>query len=58
MSVSILTITQYKRRECIEILFDIIVDQTYKSILEWVIVEGSPSEDLANLNKEFIEKVI
>ncbi len=40
-TVSIITITQLKRYECLEILFDIIKNQTYRHIIEWVIVEGS-----------------
>ena len=43
-TVSIVTITQLKRFPCLEILRDIIKGQTYKNIVEWVVVEGSPSE--------------
>ena len=48
-SVSLVTITQYKRFKCLEILIDIIFNQTYKNIIEWVIVEGSHNyEDILN----------
>jgi glycosyltransferase involved in cell wall biosynthesis len=46
-TVSIVTITQLKRFTCLEILKDIIESQTYKNIIEWVIVEGSKDEDIA-----------
>ena len=44
MSVSIVTITQLKRKETILVLVDLIKQQTYKNITQWVIVEGSPLE--------------
>jgi glycosyltransferase involved in cell wall biosynthesis len=60
-SVSIITITQLKRFECLVILLDLIKAQTYSNIIEWVIVEGSKSESDAEINKkniyEFINKV-
>ena len=40
-TVSIVTITQLKRKESIKILIDIIAEQDYPYIIEWVIVEGS-----------------
>jgi hypothetical protein len=46
-TVSIVTITQLKRFTCLEILKDLIESQTYKNIIEWVIVEGSKDEDIA-----------
>lgn len=39
--VSIITVTQIKRVETIKILAAHIVNQTYKNIVQWVIVEGS-----------------
>lgn len=61
LSVSIITITQLKRFECLVILLDLIKAQTYSNIIEWVIVEGSKSESDAEINKknicEFINKV-
>ena len=43
-TVSIVTITQLKRFPCLEVLRDMIKEQTYKNIIEWVLVEGSPLE--------------
>jgi len=60
-SVSIITITQVKRFECLKILLDLIKAQTYSNIIEWVIVEGSKLESDAEINKknicEFINDV-
>ena len=50
MSVSILTVTQWSRHESIKILNDLIGDQTYPHIAEWILVEGSPTAELAHLN--------
>ena len=45
-TVSIITITQYSRFECLKILIEMIKYQTYKNIIEWIIIEGSnDSED-------------
>lgn len=54
MSVSLLTITQLSRNNYIINLCDFIKSQTYKNIIEWVIVEGSALEEDAILNKDFI----
>ena len=43
-TVSIVTITQYCRHEYLKILKTILLEQTYSNIIEWVIVEGSKSE--------------
>jgi glycosyltransferase involved in cell wall biosynthesis len=60
-TVSIITITQYRRIECIKILYEMIKRQTYDKIKEWVIVEGSQSKDDGALNgsamHEFINKI-
>lgn len=60
-SVSIITITQFKRFECLKILFDLIKSQTYTNIIEWVIVEGSKSDqDILDNSKNilgFIDQV-
>jgi hypothetical protein len=40
-TVSIVTITQYSRRECLANLSMLIKAQIYKNIVEWVIVEGT-----------------
>ena len=53
-SVSIVTITQLKRFSCLEVLRDLIKEQTYKNIIEWVIVEGSKNENDAKMNAENI----
>jgi len=51
-TVSIVTITQLKRFSCLEILKDVIKEQTYQNIIEWIIVEGSKDEDAAaNIEK-------
>lgn len=44
-SVSIITITQFSRFDCLQILVDLIQDQNYKNIIEWVIVEGSKTRE-------------
>jgi len=54
-SVSLVTITQLKRFNCLEILRDLIKEQTYNNIIEWVIVEGSKKKSDANLNKTNID---
>jgi len=54
-TVSIITITQHKRFDCLKVLFEMIKRQNYKNIIEWVIVEGSSSEKEALLNKELIK---
>ena len=54
-SVSLVTITQLKRFNCLEILRDLIKEQTYDNIIEWVIVEGSKKKSDANLNKTNID---
>lgn len=55
MSVSIVTITQIARFDCLNILKELIEKQTYKNILEWVIVEGSKTQEEANTNQKNIE---
>lgn len=57
-SVSILTITQLSRSECLFNLIDIIKEQTYKNIIEWVLVEGSKNIEDAKRNQEFINQII
>ena len=41
--ISIITITQYSRFNCLKNLYNIIKNQDYKKIKEWIIVEGSQS---------------
>lgn len=54
-TVSIVTISQWKRFNCLEILRDLIKDQTYNNTIEWVIVEGSRTEEDASKNAEAIK---
>lgn len=44
-TVSIVTISQKKRHEYLKILMELIQNQTYTNIIEWVIVEGTQSEE-------------
>jgi glycosyltransferase involved in cell wall biosynthesis len=50
-TVSILTITQNVRYDCILVLYEMIKLQLYKNIKEWVLVEGSNNKDDADENK-------
>jgi len=54
-TVSIVTITQLKRFPCVEVLKEMIQSQTYKNIIEWVIVEGSPTEEECKENASKIQ---
>ena len=54
-TVSIITVTQIKRQKTIAITADLIKQQTYKSIIEWVIVEGSKTLEEALENEKFIK---
>jgi len=54
LSVSIVTITQLKRANCLKNLSELIKLQTYDNIIEWVIVEGSKDKSDADKNKENI----
>ena len=56
-SVSLLTITQYSRRECLSNLAMLIKQQVYKNIVEWVIVEGSRDEADAIKNAKLISEM-
>ena len=56
-SVSIITVTQLKRKDTILILFDLIRQQTWTNIIEWVIVEGSALESDGASNSENIKKL-
>ena len=60
--VSLLTITQHSRFPCIQNLYDLIKLQTYTNIKEWIIVEGSPTLDLAEQNRiqltDFINTIL
>lgn len=52
-SVSLLTITQYKRQASLLLLRDLILDQDYPHLLEWILVEGSPTSTSAKMNEVF-----
>ena len=57
MSVSILTVTQWSRRDSLAILNDMIAEQTYSNIVEWIIVEGSSTEADRNRNAKLIQSM-
>ena len=57
-NVSIITVTQLIRKDCLLNLYELIKLQTYKNIIEWVIVEGSKTIDDAKLNKVYIDNLI
>ena len=52
-SVSLLTITQFKRQASLLLLRDLILDQDYPHLLEWILVEGSPTSEEAKANEIF-----
>jgi glycosyltransferase involved in cell wall biosynthesis len=56
-TVSIVTINQLSRVETIKILAELINEQTYKNIIEWVIVEGSSNITDALENKKNVESL-
>ena len=55
-TVSVVTITQYKRRSALRLLYECIKRQTRKPD-EWVIVEGSPLKEDADSNAEQIHSL-
>jgi len=57
-SVSIVTITQLNRIQSFPILIEIIKRQTYKNIIEWIIVEGSPNIEDSIKNKNLLDKYL
>jgi glycosyltransferase involved in cell wall biosynthesis len=50
-TVSIVTITQYSRFNCLKNLYNLIELQDYTNIKEWIIVEGSKTKQHADVNK-------
>jgi len=52
-TVSALTVTQHSRHPSLQILKDLLEDQTYP-VHEWVLVEGSPTKELARQNGHLI----
>ena len=57
-TVSILTISQLSRSECLKLLFDCIRNQSYTNIKEWIIVDGSKSFDEGMCNSILINELI
>ena len=57
MYISIVTITQFSRYQCVQLLLDSIKNQTNKNIIEWIIIEGSSNKLDANLNKIIINNL-
>ena len=57
-SVSIVTITQLSRFKSLQICLETIKQQTYTNIIEWVIVEGSPTIEDAIQSKKNIFTII
>jgi glycosyltransferase involved in cell wall biosynthesis len=56
-TVSIITVSQYSRMECLRNLSDLIKLQLYENILEWVIVEGSPTKIDAFVSAQNVEAI-
>ena len=57
LSVSLLTITQYSRRDCLSNLAMLIQQQVYKNIVEWVIVEGTSDKEDSIKNAKLISEL-
>jgi len=57
-TVSIITITQHKRFRCLQNLYEIIKQQEYLLIKEWIIVEGSQNKDSRSANSKNIQNFI
>jgi hypothetical protein len=57
-SISILTISQLSRSECLNVLFDCIKQQSYKNIKEWIIIDGSKSMDEGMCNQVLVNELI
>jgi hypothetical protein len=57
ITVSIITVSQYSRRYCLANLAQLIQGQIYPTIIEWVIVEGSKTPELALLNAAAVLKL-
>lgn len=57
-TASIITISQLIRFDCLLNLYELIKEQTYTNITEWVIVEGSKNKEDGDKNKENITNLI
>jgi cellulose synthase/poly-beta-1,6-N-acetylglucosamine synthase-like glycosyltransferase len=53
-SVSILTITYLHQNDSLKLLLNMIKNQTYKNIKEWIILEGSMNDDDKVLINELV----
>ena len=53
-TVSLITVTQYSRRACLTNLIELIREQIYDTIVEWVIVEGSQDQADADANQLYL----
>ena len=58
VNVSILTITHLYHNESLFLLLNMIKDQTYKNIKEWIIVEGSTTIDDIICNRVLVNELI
>jgi len=56
-TVSLVTITQYTRRDCLANLAYLIQQQVYTNIIEWVIVEGTPDKADSIENTKLISEM-
>uniref|UniRef100_A0A6C0DAE8 Glycosyltransferase 2-like domain-containing protein n=1 Tax=viral metagenome TaxID=1070528 RepID=A0A6C0DAE8_9ZZZZ len=57
-SVSLITINQLVRKDCLLNLYELIKLQTYDNIIEWIIVEGSKTKEDGDENKLNIEELM
>lgn len=57
-SVSILTLTKLSTSICLNNLVQIIKNQTYKNIIEWIIVEGSNTNEEIICNKIIVNELV
>jgi len=58
MQVSILTVTQLNRFNSLKLLFEYIQNQTYKNIVEWIILDGSTTIEDKQANEILINELI
>ena len=57
-TVSILTITQKKRQDTIKLCAEHIDNQTYKNIIEWVVINGDKTLEDSLENEQFIKNEV
>ena len=58
LSVSVVTINQIKRQDTIKLTAEYINNQTYKNIVEWVIVEGSKNLEECIVNEQNVKELV